>query len=201
MREPEEEDEELRDVDPMEGEWMEGETGDKTQTQPLPAPILVPTPMRNRGGQPVFIPLHTSKGPSPVEPKVMGHPTPLSHPRNLSNPLAQNAGRPLPILPPIMDPNHPVNQGRGWIAMPTSRQKGGKVASGWMPPQPPQPQPQSIRMGYQQQPCSHNQMMNQMYHAATQGFADQQYRIALPGVMGPYACNWDAADPDSGYEP
>ena len=43
--------------------------------------------------------------------------------------------------------------------------------------------------------------MNRLNYAEIQGFEDQRYRIAPPGVMGPYAINWDAPDPDSGNEP
>ena len=33
------------------------------------------------------------------------------------------------------------------------------------------------------------------------GYMAQQYRITPPGMMGPYAMNWDLNEIDSGHEP
>ena len=191
--------EEWPEENPEDEQWMEDQEEDQDQDAPLPAPELVPTPMRARGKQPVYIPLHTGKGSKTNNQMTMSYPTPLSHPRPINNPLLRTEGRPRPILPPIMDPNHPVHKGKGWIMVGNQWQKGGKPIHGWIPPQPPQ-YPPPCMVDYHQHPRAHNQPYHPMEHGHNVGYMEQQYRITPPGMMGPNAMNWDRNEIDTEQE-
>ena len=194
--EPDAETEIQQSGDPMDAHWEEKYGEDQTQEQPLPAPNLVPTPMRNRGKQPKFTPVQIGKGPGKSIQKPVDRPTPLSHPRCVSNPLLRMAGRPLPIIPPIMDPNHPVHRERGWMMVGNQWYQGGGSVGGWMPPQPP---PYHFIRMKGQHPSAHNQPIYPMEYERIPDSRTPQYRITPPGMMGPNACNWDTVDPDSDY--
>ena len=80
-----------------------------------------------------------------------GHPTPLTHPINIPNPLVKGGG----WVHPIQDPLHPVRQGRGVIQPPGYRQQMMRQqmicqSGGWFPPPfPPALRPPQWGIGYQ----------------------------------------------------
>ena len=68
--------------------------------------------------------------------------------------------------------------------------------SGWMPPQPPQ-----FSGKGNQQLYAYNYPIPMMEQGKPMERREKQYRITPPGMMGPYALNWDASTDETGHEP
>ena len=136
--EPMEEDQEQEEMAQQEA-WEEEEQA------PVPAPKLA----IGKHSTPRYIPLNSGKGSMTSKGVIQGHPTPLTHPRNVINQYHSKAfGGGKGHIHPIQDPNHPVHKGLGWI------QNQGKMnpqpmmaqMGEWTPPPfPPPPFPTTYR--------------------------------------------------------